>query len=151
MIDGVKVKKIITHCDDRGYFREVLRDDDDIAAKFGQISTSLAYPGVIKAFHWHYKQDDQWYFAAGNAQVVLYDRRPDSPTQGQTDTFILGDNNPIMVHIPVGVAHGYRVLGNQPAILVYHTTNSYNPDDPDEERIAHDDPEIGFDWSTKPR
>ena len=49
------------------------------------------------------------------------------------------------------VAHGYRVLGNEPAGLFYHTTEVYDPSDPDELRIPHDDPRIGFDWRTKPR
>ncbi len=53
--------------------------------------------------------------------------------------------------IPAGVAHGYRVLGNEPACIVYFTTESYNPKSPDENRINWDDPVIGFDWNIKHR
>lgn len=151
MIDGVQVKKLIRHVDDRGYFMEILRDDDELLEKFGQASLSLTYPGVIKAFHYHKKQDDLWFFPKGNAQVVLYDMREDSPTKGQTDVFYMGENNPILLVIPKGVAHGYRVLGNEPAIITYFTTESYDRANPDEYRIAWDDPEIGFDWTTKNR
>jgi dTDP-4-dehydrorhamnose 3,5-epimerase len=49
------------------------------------------------------------------------------------------------------VAHGYRVLGNSPAVIVYFTTKSYNPKNPDEYRIPWNDPSIGFDWETKHR
>jgi dTDP-4-dehydrorhamnose 3,5-epimerase len=49
------------------------------------------------------------------------------------------------------VAHGYRVLGNEPAIIIYFTTGSYNRENPDEKRIPWDDPDIGFDWTTKNR
>lgn len=149
MIEGVKIKNLQKYTDDRGYFMEVLRDDDEILERFGQLSASLTYPQVIKAFHYHKKQDDIWFFPKGNAQVVLYDLRDDSPTYQQTDVYYMGDNNPISLLIPRGVAHGYRVLGNEPAIITYLTNHSYDPNDPDEYRIPYDDPEIGFDWTTK--
>jgi len=53
--------------------------------------------------------------------------------------------------IPRGVAHGYRVLGSEPMMMVYYVTQSYNPSAPDEQRIRWDDPMIGFDWSTQYR
>jgi dTDP-4-dehydrorhamnose 3,5-epimerase len=62
-----------------------------------------------------------------------------------------GERTPLVIAIPPGVAHGYRVLGVQPAGLLYHTTEHYDPADPDEERIPFDDPKIGFDWRTKNR
>lgn len=151
MIDGVQVKKLVTHSDDRGYFREIIRDDDDLLERFGQSSVTVTYPGVIKAFHWHAQQEDIWYVVSGMAQVVLYDRRPTSKTRGETQVLYAGDENPIVIRIPIGVAHGYRVLGPKPVTLVYTTTKSYTVADPDEFRIPHDDLEIGFDWSTKNR
>ena len=151
MIDGIQVKKLIRHVDDRGYFMEILRDDDELLKRFGQASLSLSYPGVIKAFHYHKKQDDLWFFPKGDAQVVLYDIRENSPTKGETNVFYMGENNPILLLIPKGVAHGYRVLGNEPAIITYFTTESYDRENPDEYRIDWDDPEIGFDWTTKNR
>lgn len=148
MIDGVKAKKLLRHADDRGYFMEVVRDDDNLLERFGQLSASLSYPGVIKAFHYHKKQDDIWFFPDGNAQVVLYDMRPESPTYQKTAVYYMGEHNLISLFIPRGVAHGYRVLGNQPAIITYLTNQSYDPSDPDEYRIPYDDPQIGFDWNT---
>lgn len=149
MIDGVTVKKLVTHADDSGYLREILRDDDSLLSRFGQTTVTSAYPGFIKAFHWHKMQDDLWYIAQGMAQVVLYDRRPDSLTKGATQTIYAGEQNPVLIRIPAGVAHGYRVLGSAPVLLVYHATASYNAAAPDEERIPYDDPTIGFDWTTK--
>ncbi|BBB91620.1 MAG TPA: dTDP-4-dehydrorhamnose 3,5-epimerase family protein [Methylomusa anaerophila] len=151
MIQGVEIKKLVRHSDDRGFFMEILRDDDKLLKNFGQASLSKSYPGVIKAFHYHKKQDDIWFFPAGNAQVVLYDVREESPTKGETNVFYLGEDNPQILLIPVGVAHGYRVLGSSPAIIVYFTSQSYDPADPDEYRIPWDDSEINFDWSTKNR
>jgi dTDP-4-dehydrorhamnose 3,5-epimerase len=151
MIAGVHCKRLVTHSDDRGVLMEVLRADDPFFDTVKQTTYTEAYPGVIKAFHWHRRQMDIWFFASGMAQVVLYDLRPESPTHRQTDVIIMGERAPLLLAIPIGVAHGYRVLGTKPAGLFYHTTEAYDPRDPDEERIPHDDPAIGFDWTTRPR
>jgi dTDP-4-dehydrorhamnose 3,5-epimerase len=150
-IQGVRVKRLVRHPDDRGFFQEILRDDDGLLSRFGQLSFSKSYPGVIKAFHYHERQDDLWFFPVGNAQVVLHDMRSDSDTHGVTQVLYLGEDNPILVLIPKGVAHGYRVLGSEPAVIMYVTTESYQASDPDEYRIPYDDPSIGFNWETAMR
>jgi dTDP-4-dehydrorhamnose 3,5-epimerase len=151
LIDGVTLKPLKVFCDDRGYLMEVLRADDPFYRGFGQTTYTVTYPDTIKAFHWHRRQDDLWFVAAGMAQVVLHDLREDSRTRGQTNVHYLGDQNRQLLVIPRGIAHGYRVLGGEPVLLVYHTTEPYNPSDPDEERLPFDDPTIGFDWQTKMR
>jgi len=150
-IHDVVVKKLATHSDDRGYFREVVREDEALLKHFGQSSVTKTYPGVIKAFHWHHHQDDVWYVVDGMARVVLYDRRPGSPTHGVIQVVYAGEDNPVVILIPSGVAHGYQVLGRKPVILFYHVTQAYDPQAPDEQRIAFDDPAIGFDWSIQNR
>lgn len=151
MIEGVVFKKLIKHCDDRGTFMEIVRDDENMLERFGQLSASMSYPGVIKAFHYHEYQDDIWYFPSGNVQVVLYDLRSNSPTHGQTAVYYMGEENPSSLLIPKGVAHGYRVLGEKPAVIIYLTTRSYCREEPDEKRIPWDDPMINFDWNTNNR
>lgn len=151
VIDGVKVKQLVRHCDDRGFFQEILRDDDGLLERFGQVSMAVTHPGVIKAFHWHEHQDDLWFFPTGSAQAVLHDLRPASPTRGRTDVFYPGEDNPLLILIPRGVAHGYRTLGHKPAVIIYLTTRSYDPTAPDEKRLPYDDPAIGFDWTTRMR
>lgn len=151
MIEGVSIKKLIRHSDDRGYFMEILREDDNLLKRFGQASLSKSYPGVIKAFHYHERQDDLWFFPLGNAQVVIHDLRKESSTYSETDVFYLGEDNPGLILIPKGVAHGYRVLGNDPVVIIYFTTEPYQRESPDEFRIPWDDPKIGFDWTTKQR
>ena len=151
MIEGVHLKRLAVHTDDRGFLMEVLKADDPCFAEIKQTTYTEAFPGVIKAFHWHRRQWDMWFFVRGMAQVVLYDLRPESPTHRQTNVVVMGERAPALLAIPIGVAHGYRVLGTQPAGLLYHTTEAYDPKDPDEERIPFDDPTIGFDWTTRPR
>lgn len=151
MIDDVILKPLKTWPDDRGWLMETVRADDPFFTTFGQSVITVTYPGVIKAFHWHKNQDDYWVVLRGMAQVVLHDLRPESSTRGQTDVFYLGESNQQLVVIPRGVAHGYRALGVEPVMLLYHVTRPYNPQDADEYRIAFDDPSIGFDWTTKMR
>jgi dTDP-4-dehydrorhamnose 3,5-epimerase len=151
MIDGVAIKKLVVHSDDRGSLMEVLRADDPFFEPIRQTTYTEAFPGVIKAFHWHQRQKDIWFFSSGMAQIVLYDLREESRSAGETQVLYAGTRNPLLICIPELVAHGYRVLGNQPAGLFYHTTAVYDPADPDELRIPHDDPRIGFDWRTKAR
>jgi dTDP-4-dehydrorhamnose 3,5-epimerase len=151
MIHGLGIKHLQVHSDDRGSLVEVLRADDPFFAAVKQTTYTEAFPGVIKAFHWHKRQKDIWFVSSGMAQVVLYDLRDGSPTAGETQVLYMGIRNPTVLCIPEFVAHGYRVLGHEPAGLFYHTTEVYNPADPDELRIPYDDPRIGFDWRTKPR
>ena len=159
-VDGVMVKTLRKHVDQRGYFIEQLKrgdvDDDGRhflpAQPFAQMSRSLAYarggnpPELIKAFHWHQRQWDYWDIIQGNARVVLVDLREQSPTAGRIQTLIVGEQSPKMVAIPPGVGHGYQVLDLRDVILNYYVTEPYNPSDPDEGRIAWNDPRIGFDW-----
>lgn len=148
MIEGVQTKRLEKHSDDRGYLAELVRDDENLLSHFGQATISMSYPGVIKAFHYHEKQDDLWFFPSGNAQVVLYDLRKDTSTTGRTDVIYMGEHNPILLLIPKGVAHGYRVLGSESATIIYFTTASFNKNDPDEKRIDWNDPTINFNWET---
>jgi len=151
MIEGVKIKQIKRMCDDRGFFSEIIKFGEDTFQGVKQTSYTETYPGVIKAFHWHKKQWDVWFVASGMAQVVLYDQRKGSKTNGETQVVYAGSENPVLISIPPGVVHGYRVLGPEKVCLFYHTSEPYDPENPDEERIAFDDKKINFDWQTKNR
>jgi dTDP-4-dehydrorhamnose 3,5-epimerase len=149
MINGVMIKDLVTHADDRGYFREVIRASDEFfAGSFGQWSHSLMYDGVIKAWHLHRVQTDWWYVVNGVMRVGLCDMRPDSRTCKETMDFRMGDFQASrVVKIPPGVAHGCKIIQG-PVNLMYVTSHIYNPQD--ELRISHDDPAIGFDWLKGP-
>jgi len=145
-IQGVVIRELATHNDERGFFREVIRVTDDFFNPgFGQWSHSLMGRGVVKAWHMHAIQTDYWYVCTGLLRIGLCDRRPESPTRGAIMDFRMGDGMPGRVmKIPPGVAHGCRVVEG-PSNLVYMTTHIYNP--ADELRIAPDTPDIAFDWT----
>jgi dTDP-4-dehydrorhamnose 3,5-epimerase len=149
MIHGVEVKELVTHTDERGLFREIIRKRDDIFPEgFGQWSHTMSYTGVAKAWHVHKKQTDWWYVAVGTIKAALYDTRPDSPTYGELQELFMGEGHPsIVLKIPPGVAHGYRVLSG-PAHVFYIVSHEY--DGTDEGRIPPDDAEIGYDWTAWP-
>ena len=151
LIDGVRVQPYDLWPDDRGYFLEVARLGQGLPADFPhestQVSTALSYPGTIKAFHYHLHQTDFWVPIQGVFQVALADLRDGSPTCGLRNTFYVGVPRPWRILIPPGVAHGYKVIGEGAAMLVYITDRHYNPED--EGRIPYDDPGINYDWETQ--
>lgn len=151
LIGGVKIAPLKLWPDDRGYFMEVQRMGLGLAAGFphatSQVSMALNYPGTIKAFHYHFDQTDCWTPCAGLFQVALVDLREGSPTFGARNTIYTGALRPWQILIPPGVAHGYKIIGSDPSVLVYMTDRFYNPSD--EGRIPHDDPGIHYDWETQ--
>jgi len=151
LIDGVMIQPLAVWPDDRGYFLEVARIGQGLASGFStapvQVSSALSYPGTIKAFHYHQRQSDLWIPACGMLQVALVDLRTASPTFGIRNTLFIGVLRPWQVLIPPGVAHGYKIIGADPAVLVYITDQFYNP--ADEGRIPYNDHSIQYDWETQ--
>jgi dTDP-4-dehydrorhamnose 3,5-epimerase len=148
LIDGVRVHPYPLWPDDRGYFLEVARIGQGLVGQFPkdstQVSAALSYPGTIKAFHFHRHQTDCWVPSQGMLQVALVDLRKQSPTFGARNTLYLGTLRPWQLLIPPGVAHGYKVIGTGPALLIYITDRFYAPQD--EGRIPYNDPQIQYDW-----
>lgn len=149
MIDGVKTKKLTTHADERGWLFEILRCDDDVFMRFGQVYIAAVYSGVVKAWHCHEKQTDSITVVSGMAKLVLADLRENSPTRGEIDEFVVGDENRILVQIPPGVHHGLKGISPQPALALNCPDHPYDSDNPDEIRLPYDTPEIDYDWEVK--
>ncbi len=146
LIAGVRIKELRLIPDERGYLMEMLRVDDDIFDKFGQVYLSVGYPGVVKGWHYHKVQTDYFTIVKGMMKVVLYDGRPDSPTHGEVNEFTMGELNPLLVTIPPGVLHGMKAIGNEPGYLVNCPTEAYRYDEPDEFRVDPHDNDIPYDW-----
>ena len=148
IIAGGEARPFALWPDDRGYFIEIARLQQGLVADFPhettQVSAALNYPGIIKAFHYHKLQTDYWVAAAGLLQVALVDLRRDSKSYGAKNTFYVGALRPWQLLIPPGVAHGYKVIGEQPSVLVYITNRTYDPKD--EGRIPYNDTALAYDW-----
>jgi dTDP-4-dehydrorhamnose 3,5-epimerase len=149
MIEGVKTKKLRVIPDERGRLMEILRSDDELFSKFGQVYMTTTYPGVVKAWHLHKEQDDNVVCVQGMIKLVLYDPREKSPTFNQVDEFFLGIHNPLLVQIPKGVYHGWKCVSLEEAIIVNIPTERYNYEAPDEFRMDPHDNEIPYSWERK--
>ena len=146
MIEGVKTKKLKVVPDERGRLMEILRRDDDIFEQFGQVYMTTAFPGVVKAWHYHKKQTDNFTCIRGKMLLGLYDARKDSPTFGTVEEYTISIESPLLVQIPPDVYHGFKCIGDEEAIVINTVTEPYNPDDPDEYRVDAYDNDIPFDW-----
>jgi len=150
LIDGIRVKKLRVLPDERGRLMEVLRSDDaEFFKKFGQVYITTAYPGAIKAWHFHKKQTDNIACIEGMMKVVLYDNRDGSPTKGLLNEFFAGIHNPILIQVPPFVIHGFKCVSEREAIVLNIPTEVYHYDEPDEFRIPPDSPEIPYNWERK--
>ncbi len=149
-IDGVIVKNLRVIPDERGWLMEILRCDDPLFKTFGQVYVTTAYPGVVKAWHFHKKQTDNFTCIRGMMKVVLYDARTDSPTYRNLMELFVGEKNPALISVPPGVMHGFKGIGTDTAYFLSIPTLPYNYQEPDEFRLSPDTRDIPYDWGLAP-
>ena len=149
MIKDVVTKPLKVIPDERGFLMEILREDDPLFERFGQAYLTVAYPGVVKGWHYHKQQKDYFTVVKGMAKVVLYDNRDGSPTKGEVNEFYLGEKNLTLLVIPPLVVHGIKGIGVEPAYLLNIPTRKYEYASPDEFRIDPHDNDIPYDWTRK--
>lgn len=149
-IAGVVVKELVVHPDDRGRLFEVLRSDEAMFQQFGQAYVTTTYPGVVKAWHRHQRQDDYFCCLSGMIKLVIHDARPDSPTVGLTDEIWLGTHKLRLVVVPRGTWHGWTCISDVEAMILNLVTEPYQADQPDEERIdPHVSGVVPYDWTRR--
>ena len=149
MIDGVQVKSLKRIPDERGRLMEILRNDEDIFTGFGQVYMTTTYPQVVKAWHYHKKQDDHITCVKGMLKLVLYDGRKESPTYGEVNEFFIGDYNPILVKVPKMIYHGWKCISEEEAIVINIPTEPYDRKNPDEHRLDPHKNDIPYSWERK--
>ena len=149
MIDGVKTKILRVIPDERGRLMEILRQDDSLFQRFGQVYMTTTYPGVVKAWHKHVKQTDNITCIQGMIKLVLYDSREISPTYRQINQFYIGIHNPLLVQIPADIFHGWMCVSEEESIVINIPTEVYNREHPDEQRLDPHQNDIPYDWRRK--
>lgn len=151
MINGVMIKKLKLIPDDRGFLMEMLRCDDDVFKGFGQVYMTGCIRGIVKGWHYHKEQTDNFVCVYGKALVVLCDLREGSTTHGESNEFYLdappvkGDGN-ILLQVPVGVMHGFTAFDCDEARIINVPTRPYRYDNPDEYRYPWNSEEIPYKW-----
>ena len=142
MIDGVRVFPLPRLDDERGWLVELVRASR-LPKPIRQTNVSFSRRGVIRGLHYHERgQDDLFVCLSGSARVVVLDR-----ASGETFTTDIGDENPAAVYVPGHHAHGFEALTD--VLMLYHVTEEYDPDDPDEHGIAWHDSRVRLLWSTR--
>jgi len=149
MIEGVRVKILKIIPDNRGRLMEILRCDDECFQHFGQVYMTTAYPGIIKAWHYHKLQADNFTCVFGKILLALYDARRGSSTYREINDFIISPEEPKLIHIPKEVYHGFKNISDSEAIVINTVTNPYNHNYPDEYRLDPLDKTIGYKWDRK--
>ncbi len=149
MIDGVVLKKLKVIPDERGRLMEMMRNDDPMFEKFGQVYMTTAYPGVVKGWHYHKVQSDNMVVVSGMMKIVLFDSRDRSKTKGEVNEFVIGEHNPCLLHIPALVFHGFKCVSDKEAMVVNLVTEAYNYKEPDEFRVDPHKNDIPYDWARK--
>ena len=139
MLQGIRIKPISRLPDERGFFTEVMRKDwkelfgEDTVA---QANLSSTYPGVIRAWHRHLRGQVDYFLALkGLIKICAFDNETK-----ELDEVISSALNLQVVRIPGHYWHGFKALGDESAMLLYFTTNLYDPANPDEERRSWNDP-----------
>ena len=149
MIEGTRIKPLNVIPDERGRLMEMLRTDDELFRGFGQVYMTTAYPGVVKAWHYHKKQWDHFVCVRGMMKVVLFDSREGSSTHGEVNEHFIGENRPVLIQIPPLVYHGFKCVSDYEAVVINTVTEVYNYDDPDEFRVDAHDNDIPYDWARR--
>lgn len=143
MIEGVVIKKLKVIPDERGRLMEMFRSDDPLFKKFGQAYMTTAYPGAVKGWHYHKIQEDNMVVVKGMMKIVLY-----SPFTKELDVVFAGEHNPVLVHIPICIWHGFKCISDEEALVINIPSEKYNYDSPDEYRIPPHH-SINYIWDRK--
>lgn len=151
-IEGVQVRDLVVNADERGHLVETFREDWNIYDPEPAMSYySVSYPGIVRAWHKHRRgQIDHFVCPSGHIKIGIYDDRDDSETQGQLNTFVIGEQAPRAVRTPGDCWHGFKVVGDERAMLLNFPTKLYDYEDPDEQRLPPDTDRIPLDWEADP-
>lgn len=145
-IEGVRIREMKNVLKSGGdvlceVFRRDWMLDDGVV---DQVFQSVMNPGSISAWHVHRLTTDRLFASHGVLQIVLFDARENSPTQGRINEFRLGALRPALLIIPPGVFHGVRNISHQPALLLNLVDKAYQYQDPDHWRLPLDTDKIPY-------
>jgi dTDP-4-dehydrorhamnose 3,5-epimerase len=142
VIEGISIFPLERCEDERGWFVEVARHSA-LPKQTVQTNLSFSRRGVIRGLHYHQRgQDDLFLCLQGNARIVVLDR-----DSGNAFSIDIGDENPVAIYVPGRHAHGFESLTD--VLMLYHVTEEYDPNDPDEHVIPWNDPRVRHLWRTQ--
>lgn len=139
--------------DDRGFFTERYNREtflkEDFKETFVQDNFSRSLPGVLRGLHYQFDQPQGKLVSCTRGRIydVVVDLRHTEPTFGKHYGVELSGEKTVALWIPAGFAHGFCVLGQEPADVLYKVNSIYNPKG--EWALNWSDPQIKIDWPIK--
>jgi len=128
-LPGVKTYDLRILPDERGFFTEALRKDwgGFIEDEIVQSNISFSYPGVIRAWHRHLREQVDYFLVLGGAlKICAYDDREGMPTKGKLVEITASSQKLQIVRIPGIYWHGSKNIGNEPSLLLYFVNKLYD-------------------------
>lgn len=118
MINGVIIKDLTKHADERGWLTEIYRQDET-EYRPAMFYVSETKPGIARGPHEHKEQTDCFIFLGpGSFKFYLWDNREDSSTFKENLEIEVGENKPTFVLVPPGVVHGYKCISECPGRVI---------------------------------
>jgi dTDP-4-dehydrorhamnose 3,5-epimerase len=148
-LSGVLLLEPQVFGDDRGFFLESYNErvfaELGIHEQFVQDNHSYSSRNVLRGLHYQIRQPQGKLIRAITGEIldVAVDLRQSSPTLGKWEAFRLSGTNKHMLWVPVGFAHGFRVVSEN-THTTYKTTDFYAPEH--ERTLAWNDPDLAIDW-----
>jgi len=147
MIQGVKITKKKQFLDERGKIMHMIRSDDKVLKKFGEIYFSCTFPKAVKAWHLHKKMTLNYAIVYGRVKLLLYDGRKKSKSYGKIQEIYLSTEDYNLITIPPLIWNGFKAIGNKMSIIA---NCSDMPHDPKEIiRKPYDTKEIPYKWGMR--
>lgn len=131
-IEGVLVKDLTVHLDDRGDVIELFSlpwVEKEGFAKPVHIYQSATDFGVVKCWHLHKIHTDQFTVSRGKIQITAVDVREHSPTFGEVNPITIGVQKPRLVKLPPGILHGWKALSFPEVVVVNFQSHIFDPED----------------------
>lgn len=148
-LSGVVILEPRVFGDERGFFLESYNEktfaEVGIAERFVQDNHSSSRRYVLRGLHYQIKQPQGKLVRVVEGEIldVAVDVRRSSPKFGRWEAVRLSSENKRMLWIPVGFAHGFRVISEKAQVL-YKTTDYYAPQH--ERTLAWNDPDLKIQW-----
>ena len=148
-LPGVFILEPRVFGDERGIFYESYNQQSmaavGIIEPFVQDNHSCSSRNVIRGLHYQVKHPQGKLVRAVEGEIldVAVDLRRSSPTFGRWEAVRLSGENKLMLWIPAGLAHGFRVLSENAHVL-YKATDFYAPEH--ERTLAWNDPDLKIKW-----
>ncbi len=144
MIDGVIITPLKRIGDERGMVLHMLRRDWDIFEGFGEIYFSTVEFGVVKGWKRHKRMIQNLAVPVGNAKFVLYDDRDASPTSGEVQEVVLGEDNYALLTLPAMIWYGFASTEDAPVLIANCASMPHDRQETEGKDLS--DPAIPYDW-----